>query len=29
MFADAAFDLTAVALIYWNMESDVSRFIFK
>ncbi len=29
MFAHAAFDLTAVALIYWNLESDVAHLIFK
>ena len=29
MFAHAAFDLAAVALIYWNLESDVAHLIFK
>ena len=29
MVAHAAFDLTAIALIYWNLESDVAHFIFK
>jgi membrane protease YdiL (CAAX protease family) len=29
MVAHAAFDLTAVAIIYWNLESDVAHFIFK
>jgi membrane protease YdiL (CAAX protease family) len=29
MFAHAAFDLTALAMIYWNFESDVAHFIFK
>jgi CAAX protease family protein len=29
MFAHAAFDLTAVALIYWNLESDVAHLVFK
>jgi len=29
MFAHAAFDLTALAMIYWNLESAVARFIFK
>lgn len=29
MFAHAAFDLTALALIYWNLESDVAHLIFK
>lgn len=29
MFAHAAFDLTAVALIYWNVEADVAHIIFK
>jgi membrane protease YdiL (CAAX protease family) len=29
MVAHAAFDLTAVALIYWNLESQVAHFIFK
>ncbi len=28
MFAHAAFDLTAVAMIYWNFESDVARLVF-
>jgi membrane protease YdiL (CAAX protease family) len=29
MCAHAAFDLTAVAIIYWNVESDVAHFVFK
>jgi membrane protease YdiL (CAAX protease family) len=29
MVAHAAFDLTAIALIYWNLESDVAHFIFQ
>ncbi len=29
MFAHAAFDLTALALIYRNLESDVAHLIFK
>ena len=29
MFAHAAFDLTALATIYWNLESDVAHLIFK
>ena len=29
MCAHAAFDLTAVAIIYWNVESDVAHFIFR
>ena len=29
MAAHAAFDLTALALIYWNLESQVAHFIFK
>ena len=29
MFAHAAFDLTALALIYWNLEAAVAHFIFK
>lgn len=29
MFAHAAFDLTAVAIIYWNLESEVAHIIFK
>ncbi len=29
MCAHAAFDLTAVAIIYWNLESDVAHLIFK
>jgi uncharacterized protein len=28
MIAHAAFDLTAVAIIYWGLESDVARLIF-
>jgi len=29
MCAHAAFDLTAVAIIYWNLESEVAHLIFK
>ena len=29
MFAHAAFDLTALAVIYWNLESKVAHLIFK
>ncbi len=29
MFAHAAFDLTAVAIIYWNLETDAAHLIFK
>lgn len=29
MVAHAAFDLAALAIIYWNVEADVARFIFK
>jgi membrane protease YdiL (CAAX protease family) len=29
MFAHAAYDLTAVALIYWNLESQVAHLVFK
>ncbi len=29
MVAHAAFDLTAVAIIYWNLESKVAHFIFQ
>lgn len=29
MFAHAAFDLTALALIFWNVESQVAHVIFK
>lgn len=29
MCAHAAFDLTALAIIYWNLETDVARLIFK
>ena len=29
IFAHAAFDLTALAIIYWNLESAVAHFIFK
>lgn len=29
MCAHAAFDLTALGLIYWNLEADVAHFIFK
>jgi CAAX protease family protein len=29
MIAHAAFDLTALAIIYWDVESEVAHFIFK
>lgn len=29
MVAHAAFDLTALAIIYWNVESDVAHLVFK
>lgn len=29
MFAHAAFDLTALALIYWNLEASVARLVFR
>ena len=29
MCAHVAFDLTALAIIYWNLESDVAHFVFK
>jgi membrane protease YdiL (CAAX protease family) len=29
MCAHAAFDLTALAIIYWNLESDVAHLVFK
>jgi len=29
MFAHAAFDLTALAIIYWNLESRIAHLIFK
>jgi membrane protease YdiL (CAAX protease family) len=29
MFAHAAFDLTALAMIYWNIETDIAHLIFK
>ena len=29
MFAHAAFDLTALAIIYWDLERDVAHLIFK
>ena len=29
MFAHAAFDLTALAMIYWNLESNVAHLIFR
>jgi membrane protease YdiL (CAAX protease family) len=28
MIAHAAFDLTAYAIIYWNLESDVAHLVF-
>jgi membrane protease YdiL (CAAX protease family) len=29
MFAHAAFDLTALAIIYWNLENEVAHLVFK
>jgi hypothetical protein len=29
MCAHAAYDLTAVAMIYWNLETRVAHMIFK
>jgi membrane protease YdiL (CAAX protease family) len=29
IFAHAAFDLTALAIIYWNLESDVAHLVFR
>ena len=29
VIAHAAFDLTALAMIYWSFESDVAHFVFK
>jgi membrane protease YdiL (CAAX protease family) len=29
IFAHAAFDVTAVAIIYWNLESYVAHLVFK
>lgn len=29
MFAHAAFDLTAYAIIYGNLESDVAHLVFR
>jgi hypothetical protein len=29
MVAHAAFDVTALAIIYWNLESDVAHLVFK
>jgi hypothetical protein len=29
MFAHAPFDLTALGIIYWNVESSVAHLIFK
>lgn len=29
MIAHAAFDLAAVAMIYWNLESTVAHLLFK
>lgn len=29
MFAHAAFDVTAVFIIYWNLESRIAHFVFK
>jgi membrane protease YdiL (CAAX protease family) len=29
MFAHTAFDLTALAIIYWNLESKVAHLVFK
>ncbi|HZE26733.1 MAG TPA: hypothetical protein VE083_05070 [Terriglobales bacterium] len=28
-FAHTAFDLTALAIIYWNLESTVAHLVFK
>jgi hypothetical protein len=29
MIAHAAFDLTALAMIYWNFETGVAHLVFK
>jgi hypothetical protein len=29
IIAHAAFDLTALAMIYWNLESKVAHLLFK
>ncbi len=29
MIAHAAFDLTALAMIYWNLETTVAHLIFR
>ena len=29
MVAHAAFDLTALGIIYWNLESDVAHLVFR
>jgi membrane protease YdiL (CAAX protease family) len=29
MIAHVAFDVTAVAIIYWNLETNVAHFFFK
>jgi membrane protease YdiL (CAAX protease family) len=29
MFAHAAFDVTALAIIYWDVESKVAHLVFK
>jgi hypothetical protein len=29
MIAHASFDLTAVAIIYWNLETRVAHLVFK
>ena len=29
MFAHAAFDLTALAIIYWDLEFDVAHLVFQ
>lgn len=29
MFAHAAFDVTALAIIYWDLEADVAHFFFR
>jgi membrane protease YdiL (CAAX protease family) len=29
MFAHAAFEMTALAMIYWNLESKVAHLVFK
>jgi hypothetical protein len=29
MTAHTAFDLTALAIIYWDLETDVARLVFR